>query len=54
MNSFEIAGEAMLQSAEGNRLIAQAIVKGLQSLGSKIGRFAVTVLGSAPGQHLLP
>jgi len=54
MNSFEIAGEAMLQSAEGNRLIAEAILKSLQSLGAKIGRFAVSVLGSAPGPHLLP
>jgi hypothetical protein len=54
MNSFELAGEAMLQSAEGNRMIAEAIVKGIQSLGARIGRFAISILGSAPRPHLLP
>jgi hypothetical protein len=54
MNSFELAGEAMLQSAEGNRMIGEAIVKSLRSLGARIGRFAVSILGSAPGPRLLP
>jgi hypothetical protein len=54
MNSFELAGEAMLRSAEGNRLIAQALWNGLRALGARTARFAVTILSTASGPHPLP
>jgi hypothetical protein len=54
MKSFELAGEAMLRSAEGNRLIAQVLWNGLRALGARAARVAGTVLSSASGPHPQP
>jgi len=54
MNTFTQAGEAMLQSHEGSRLIAEALWAAIKSGARRVARFVAASFNWAPGPHMLP
>lgn len=53
MNSFELAGEAMLKAQEGHVLIASAAWSSLRSVLRRVGKAINSVLSMTPGPHRL-
>jgi hypothetical protein len=54
MNTFEAAGDAMLQSHEGSRQIAQAMLAGLKALARRVSAYLSAGIQLGNGSHRMP
>jgi hypothetical protein len=54
MDTFRLAGEAMLQSHEGSRQIASALWNGLSAFIRRVVKLTGNAVSATPGPHLLP